>query len=53
MDVNKAAEKIIASWKKGKLEIPVGKGNEMHALWLKRLVPKLMHKIMAKRALSN
>ena len=50
MDADEAAKKIVKGWHKGKLEIPVGKGIEMHALWIKRLLPKLMHKIAAKKA---
>lgn len=50
MDVDMAAEKIIKGWKKHKPEIAVGKGIEMHALWLKRFFPKLMFKIAAKKA---
>ncbi|WDE08877.1 SDR family oxidoreductase [Thalassomonas viridans] len=50
MDVHRAARKIVKGWKKGKAEIPVGKGVEMHALWIKRFFPKLLQKIVARKA---
>ncbi len=42
MDPDEAARRILAGMRKGKMEIPVGKGIEMHALWLKRFFPKLV-----------
>lgn len=49
MDVNEAAAKIVKGWKKGKTEIAVGKGIEMHALWIKRFFPRLLQKIVAQK----
>lgn len=45
MDVDDCAKVIVAGLAKGKREIPVGKGKEMSALWLKRLSPGLMFQI--------
>lgn len=42
MDVDRCAEVILRGMRKGKPEIPVGDGFEMHALWLKRLFPRLV-----------
>ncbi|WDE02295.1 SDR family oxidoreductase [Thalassomonas actiniarum] len=50
MDVAQAASKIVKGWKKGRPEIAVGKGMEMHALWIKRFFPKLLQKIVARKA---
>lgn len=47
MEVDECAKVIMRGFHKGKPEIPVGKGMEMHALWLKRLFPKLVFKIVA------
>jgi NAD(P)-dependent dehydrogenase (short-subunit alcohol dehydrogenase family) len=47
MDVNQAAKVIMKGFRKGIPEIAVGKGREMHALWLKRLFPRLLMKITA------
>ena len=44
MDVDECAGVIIKGLKKGKPEIPVGKGFEMHALWIKRLFPGIVFK---------
>jgi short-subunit dehydrogenase len=42
MDVERCAQVIIDGFRKGKPEIAVGEGFEMHALWLKRLFPRLV-----------
>lgn len=42
MDVDRCARVILEGFRKGKPEIPVGDGFEMHALWLKRLFPRLV-----------
>ena len=51
------ARVVIKALAKGKSEIPVGRGMEMHALWIKRLFPKLVEKFTAneyhKRAASD
>ncbi|GER08625.1 oxidoreductase [Iodidimonas muriae] len=47
MDVMAAAEVIARGFERGKPEISVGKGREMQALWLKRLAPRLLFKMMA------
>ena len=49
MDVRKCAIKIIHGWRKNKPEIFVG-GKELKAVWLKRLMPKLFFKIIAKQS---
>ncbi|PHS18303.1 MAG: short chain dehydrogenase [Kangiella sp.] len=46
MDVAECAKVIIKGLEKDKPEIPVGIGLEMKLLWLKRLFPKLVFKIM-------
>lgn len=48
MDADACAEMVIKGLGRGKPEIPVGKGTEMHALWLKRLAPGLIFKWTAK-----
>lgn len=45
MDVDECARVILAGLAKGKREIPVGKGKEMAALWLKRLAPGLLFQV--------
>lgn len=45
MDVTRCAEIILRGLRKGKPEIAVGKGMEMHALWLRRLFPRLLFRI--------
>jgi dehydrogenase/reductase SDR family protein 7 len=45
MDVTRCAEVIMKGFRKGKPEIAVGKGIEMHALWLKRLFPRLVFRL--------
>ena len=42
MDVDRCAQVILHGMRKGKPEIAVGEGFEMHALWLKRLFPRLV-----------
>ena len=49
MDVTECAEIIIQGLEKGRREIPVGKGKEMAALWVKRLAPEMMFKIAKKQ----
>ena len=44
MDTDQCAAVILKGLKKGKPEIPVGKGFEMHALWIKRFFPGLIFK---------
>ncbi len=48
MDPDKAAERIVRGLEKGRPEIPVGEGPEMHILWIKRLFPRLAFRIMAR-----
>lgn len=45
-----AAETILSGMRKGKREIPVGKGQEMQALWLKRFMPNVVFDRTAKMA---
>lgn len=47
MSAQECAKIVIKGLAKGKSEIPVGKGMEMHALWIKRLFPRLLEKILA------
>lgn len=49
MDVNDCAKVIMRGFHNGKSEIPVGKGFEMNALWLKRYFPKTLLKLAAKQ----
>lgn len=49
MNVTDAAHVIVNGLEKRKKEISVGKGVEMHALWLKRFLPAVLFKLMAKR----
>lgn len=44
MDVTRCAEVIMAGFRKGTPEIPVGEGMEMKALWLKRFFPRAVFK---------
>ena len=46
MDVGECAAVIMQGFQKGTPEIPVGKGREMQALWLKRLFPKRLFKMV-------
>ena len=48
MDVTRCAQVIMKGFRKGTPEIAVGKGPEMHALWLKRLFPRLVFKLAAR-----
>mgnify|MGYP005844292569 CR=1 FL=1 len=50
MDVTRCAETIMAGFRKGQPEIPVGDGLEMKALWLKRLFPKILFQKAAQMA---
>lgn len=45
MDVDECAEVIFKGLSAGKREIPVGKGKEMSALWIKRLAPEMLFRI--------
>ncbi len=45
-----AADEILAGLRAGKPEIPVGKGLEMQALWMKRLAPRYLFSRIAKMA---
>lgn len=45
-----AADTILSGMRKGRREIPVGKGQEMQALWLKRFLPNMVFDRMAKMA---
>ncbi len=49
MSANECADVILKGLAKHKPEIAVGRGAEMHALWLKRLFPKVVFKMAAKR----
>ncbi|RMB11826.1 short-subunit dehydrogenase [Eilatimonas milleporae] len=48
MDVGDCARVIMRGFDKGTPEIPVGKGAEMHALWIKRFFPRLMFKVASR-----
>ncbi|MDZ4731519.1 MAG: SDR family oxidoreductase [Xanthomonadales bacterium] len=48
MDVDECAKVIMKGFRKGKMEIPVGSGIEMHALWIKRFFPGLILKLASK-----
>ncbi|BBE35981.1 SDR family oxidoreductase [Sphingosinicella microcystinivorans] len=45
-----AADEILAGLRAGKPEVPVGRGLEMQALWLKRLSPRYVFRRVAKMA---
>jgi len=49
MDVDEAAKVIMQGFHKGRLEIPVGQGLEMHALRIKRFLPNVLFKMMNKQ----
>ncbi len=49
MDVAGGADVIVGALAKGKREIPVGKGKEMAALWVKRVAPEMMFKLARKQ----
>lgn len=46
MDPDKAARIILRGLAARREEIPVGKGREMHALWLKRVAPRLLSRLV-------
>lgn len=48
MDADRCAEVIMRGFRKGKMEIAVGSGFEMHALWIKRFFPGLVLKLASK-----
>ena len=50
MDADDCAAVILKGLKKGKPEIPVGKGFEMNALWIKRFFPGVVFRMTAKLA---
>ncbi|WP_262694947.1 SDR family oxidoreductase [Kordiimonas aquimaris] len=52
MDVKECASVIMRGFKKGKQEIPVGKGIEMKALTIKRFFPNMLFKMVAKASNS-
>ena len=49
MEADECASVIIHGLSKRKPEIPVGKGMEMHALWIKRFFPNFLFKLMRKQ----
>jgi short-subunit dehydrogenase len=49
MDVDECAEVVFKALKAGKREIPVGKGKEMAALWVKRLAPEMLFRLAKRR----
>ena len=49
MSAEECASVIVRGMRKNKPEIAVGRGLEMHALWLKRLSPRLVFKLAAKQ----
>mgnify|MGYP001813759272 FL=1 len=53
MDVDRCAQVILKGFRKGKPEIAVGEGFEMHALWLKRLFPRLVFRKAADLVREN
>lgn len=57
ISAEECAQIIVKGLAKGKTEIAVGRGMEMHALWIKRLFPKLIEKLLVdqyhKRAKSD
>jgi short-subunit dehydrogenase len=50
MDAARCADAIMRGFRKGRPEIAVGEGMEMHALWLKRLFPRMVFKLAARMA---
>ncbi|MDX1459084.1 MAG: SDR family oxidoreductase [Marinobacter sp.] len=50
MDVTECAEVVFKGLKAKKREIPVGKGKEMAALWLKRLSPETLFRMARARS---
>lgn len=53
MSAEQCADVIVVALGKKKAEIPVGKGVEMHALWIKRFFPRLLNKILQKQYLKR
>ena len=49
MNAADCARVIVVGLSQKKPEIPVGKGVEMHALWIKRFFPNLLNKLMLKQ----
>lgn len=49
MNVDDCAEVVVKALAQGKREIPVGKGKEMAALWVKRLAPELVFRLVKKQ----
>lgn len=49
MQAEECAKVIVKGLCKQKPEIPVGKGMEMHALWIKRFFPNFLFKLMLKQ----
>lgn len=49
MDVDECAEVVFNALKARKREIPVGKGKEMAALWVKRIAPDMLFRITKAR----
>lgn len=49
MSAQECARVIVAGLSQQKAEISVGKGSEMHALWIKRFFPNLLNKLMLKQ----
>ncbi|RBP53324.1 SDR family oxidoreductase [Arenicella xantha] len=49
MSAEECASIIVNGMQKGKSEISVGKGLEMHALWIKRFFPGLLFKLVNKQ----
>ncbi|MBL1272215.1 MAG: dehydrogenase/reductase SDR family protein 7 [Marinobacter maritimus] len=50
MDVNECAEVVVKGLNAKKREIPVGKGKEMAALWVKRVAPEALFRLAKARA---
>lgn len=48
MDPDEAARAILKGLRRGRLEIAVGEGIEMHALWLKRFFPGLVLRLASR-----
>ncbi|GGE55549.1 oxidoreductase [Streptosporangium jomthongense] len=49
MDVNECAEVVVRGLNAKKREIPVGKGKEMAALWIKRVAPEALFRLAKAR----
>lgn len=48
MDVDECARVLMKGFRKGRMEIAVGTGIEMHALWIKRFFPGLVLKLASR-----